>query len=529
MSKKQYLLVYFASLTFFGAVSLLQKTPGYMDAAYYYSVGQQIATGKGFFEPFIWNYLSSPTILPAPAFTYWMPFAGILSALGMFCFRSTTYLAARVPFILLSAFIPLFNIYFSSLFSHKKAVHILAGVIGITSGYYLPYLTITETFVPFFVLGAIFFILSDKLIREKQSGLQQRTFRLLLGCTAGLMHLTRADGFFWLVGSWIIIFLLSNNEKNSLRSKVPLFGLSLLGYLVVMSPWYIRNLTQFKSLFPPGSNLAIYFTNYNDLFNFPVTQINAFHLFQSGISQILIVRLNAGLSNLESLIGTVGEILLFPFMAAGIWYLRKEKLVQFSLVMLSLTFIVMSFVFPFAGQRGGFFHSATALQCFFWGITPIGFEYLITKLAVFRKWEPARSLRLLGGTLIVGLFIFSAILFVNKVFTSSTTQKYTWDENSQNYKVLDRFLLQSGANSDQIVMVNDSPGYYAATGRAAIQMTSGSIESDIAAMKQFGATYLLIDDNHSSQLDPFFQNPVNYNSLIIYAKFKDFVIYKLGN
>jgi hypothetical protein len=78
-------------------------------------------------------------------------------------------------------------------------------------------------------------------------------------------------------------------------------------------------------------------------------------------------------------------------------------------------------------------------------------------------------------------------------------------------------------------MVNDSPEYYAATGRAAIQMTSGSIESDIAAMKQFGATYLLIDDNHSSQLDPLFQNPVNYDSLIIYAKYKDFVIYKLGN
>jgi hypothetical protein len=428
MTKRQYLLVYLISLIFFGAVSWLQKTPGYMDAAYYYSVGQQIATGKGFFEPFIWNYLSNPTALPTLAFTYWMPFASILSALGMFCFHSTAYYAARVPFIFLTALIPLFNLYFSSLFSQKKGVQILAGLIGIVSGYYLPYLTITETFVPFFVFGAIFFVLADKLLRKKQSEAKTRTLLLLLGCTAGLMHLTRADGLFWLVGSMIIIFLSLKNEKRSFFHKVIPFLLSLLGYLVVMSPWYVRNLHLFNSLFPPGSNLALYFTNYNDLFAFPITNINVTHLFQSGIRNILLVRLNAGLSNLQSLVGIVGGILLFPFMVAGIWVLRKEKMVQFSLFMLALTFLVMSFIFPFAGERGGFFHSATAMQCFFWGITPIGFEYLITKLALVRKWEPARSLRLLGGTLIAGLFIISAILFVNKVYVRSVTQKNTWDE-----------------------------------------------------------------------------------------------------
>lgn len=527
MAKRQYLLLYFVSLTFFGAFGLLQKTPGYMDAAYYYSVGKQMAVGKGFTEPFIWNYLASPTILPVPAFTYWMPLAGLLSAIGMVTFHSTTYLAARIPFLLLTSLIPLFNVYFVSLFSQKKFNLFLAAAAGLACGYYLPYMTITETFVPYFVLGGIFFVLVHKLSIQKQSHLKQMVWALLLGLTAGFMHLTRADGLLWLVGSWLFIGLFLDFHKVHIRKRLGLCGLSLLGYLVIMSPWYIRNLQQFKNFFPPGSNLAIYFTNYNDLFAYPVEQINLVHFLSSGSGQIILSRLNAGFANIESLIGIVCEILLLPFMIAGLWQLRKEKLIQFSLVMLTAVFLVMTFLFPFAGQRGGFFHSITALQCLFWGVTPIGFELLITKLAQIRKWQPDRSLHLLGGTLTIFLVILSFIFFFQKVFAKTTTQKFTWDERYKNFEMVEAILQRSGANLAQPVMVNDSPGYYASTGHSAIQMTSGSIDADIMAMKQFGAEYLLIDEDHPASLDSLYFRPSTSDRLEFFGKFDGFVIYKL--
>jgi len=527
MTKRQYLLLYFVSLAFFGALGLLQKTPGYMDAAYYYSVGKQIAMGKGFTEPFIWNYLASPTALPVTAFTYWMPLAGILSAIGMTVFHSSAYWAARVPFLFLAGTIPLFNVYFASLFSQKKLTLFLAAAAGLACGYYLPYLTITETFVPYFVLGGTFFVLAYKLSIQKQAHLKQICFALLLGLTAGLMHLTRADGLLWLVGSWLLLLFFWDFPKTYIRKQFGLCGVTLLGYLIIMGPWYIRNLQQFKNLFPPGSNLAIYFTNYNDLFAFPISQINLAHFLNSGIGQIILARLNAGIANIESLTGIVCEILLLPFMAAGLWQLRKEKLVQFSLVMLTAIFLVMTVVFPFAGQRGGFFHSITALQCFFWGVTPIGFELLITKLAQIRKWKAERSLYLLGGTLVFFLVILSFIFFTQKVFGKTIAQKFTWDERYENFEVIEAILQRSGFSLLQPVMVNDSPGYYAVTGRSAIQMTSGSVDTDIAVMKQFGAEYLLIDEDHPGLLDPFYLRPATYGQLEFFNKFDGFVIYKL--
>ena len=45
--------------------------------------------------------------LPHPSHTYWMPLASIVSAIGMWITGQSTYAAGRLPFILLSACVPL--------------------------------------------------------------------------------------------------------------------------------------------------------------------------------------------------------------------------------------------------------------------------------------------------------------------------------------------------------------------------------------------------------------------------------------
>ncbi len=74
-------LVFVLALVARIAFALPQQQPGYMDA-YYYTVGaQQLAAGRGFTEPFIWNYLDDPSGLPRPSHQYWMPLPSILAAL----------------------------------------------------------------------------------------------------------------------------------------------------------------------------------------------------------------------------------------------------------------------------------------------------------------------------------------------------------------------------------------------------------------------------------------------------------------
>jgi hypothetical protein len=38
----------------------LQELPGYLDSDYYFVGGLQLVEGKGFSEPFLWNYLDDP-------------------------------------------------------------------------------------------------------------------------------------------------------------------------------------------------------------------------------------------------------------------------------------------------------------------------------------------------------------------------------------------------------------------------------------------------------------------------------------
>lgn len=65
-----------------------------------------------------------------------------------------------------------------------------AGLLAVFSGYYAPYLPVTDTFSLYMLFGALFFL----VVNRKPSIVNP----FLLGLLAGLMHLSRADGILWL-------------------------------------------------------------------------------------------------------------------------------------------------------------------------------------------------------------------------------------------------------------------------------------------------------------------------------------------
>ena len=83
MNWRHYLILFIVGLLVPFGISRFQSMPGYMDADYYFVGGMQLAEGKGFTEPYLWNYLDDPSGLPHPSHTYWMPLASIVSAIGM--------------------------------------------------------------------------------------------------------------------------------------------------------------------------------------------------------------------------------------------------------------------------------------------------------------------------------------------------------------------------------------------------------------------------------------------------------------
>jgi hypothetical protein len=519
MSRRQYVILYLASLLIWLLLSSIQKTPGYMDAAYYSLMGKQIASSNMGSEPFIWTYLANPPQIPNTSFTYWMPLTSFIAALGMLLFHSQSFMAARFFFIVLAASVPILNILLAKQFTQSRWLNYSAGFLGITAGFYSVYFTIPDSFVLYCVLGAIYFLLLLHLF-SRQKSKKIPTLVFALGVTAGLMHLTRADGILWLFGVFLALWIVRKEHPFSKSFQYAI--LAVIAYILTLAPWFIRNLLVFHWIFPPGSNLSIFFINYNDLFSFPPEKLTLVHLLSTGIGTILLDRLQALVSNLGTWIGVAGLVILAPFGAYGLWLNRKHKIIQFYLLMLGLLTLVMSFVFPYAGTHGGFFHSLSAFQCLLWALIPIGFAEAIARIAVWRKWKPERSLRLLGSTLLVITLLLSVGFFASK------TMNGKFDEQYNEFARLGQFLHLHGISDDQIIMVNDSPGFTLMTGYSAIQMTSGSLSDALCAMNKYQAEYLVISPDHTPEFDAYYVSERDDSSFKFLGRFENFMLYQVA-
>src|SRR2546430_9783291 len=81
--------------------------PGYPDAAYYFDVAKNLASGHGFTEDFIFTYLTPAKSVVHPSNLYWMPLTSIIIAPFLALF-GIGWRIAQIPVILLSASLSLF-------------------------------------------------------------------------------------------------------------------------------------------------------------------------------------------------------------------------------------------------------------------------------------------------------------------------------------------------------------------------------------------------------------------------------------
>ena len=185
MTWRHYLLLAVLGLSVVTLVAAFQSAPGYMDADYYYAGGLQMATGHGFTEPYLWNYLDDPAGLPHPSNAYWMPLASLLAAAGAALFGPGSWSAARVGFLAVAAAIPPLTAALAWSLTSRRDLALTSGLLAVFSAFYLPYLPITDTFGLYMLFGGTFF-----LLLSRSSSLVTRSALLItsffLGFLAGL-------------------------------------------------------------------------------------------------------------------------------------------------------------------------------------------------------------------------------------------------------------------------------------------------------------------------------------------------------
>ncbi|MBT7071146.1 MAG: hypothetical protein HN855_09980 [Anaerolineae bacterium] len=485
MTFRTSLSLFLIALIFAIGVASFQSSPGYMDADYYFSTGLQLAEGKGFTEPFLWNYLDEPDGIPHPSHAYWMPLASLVTALGLRLAPGFEFASAQWIFILLSAFIPPLTASLAFSLTCRRDLALIAAFLALFSGYYANFLTTTDTFTLYMLLGGSFLL----ALKIKPVWLRS----IALGLLAALLHLSRADGAIWLVIA--VGFTLSSQRaerrRNFSSSLIHLFTL-FASYLSLILPWFLRNLAAFGAILAPGGDKMLWLTRYDQIFTYPADTLTLGAWLASGWPAILDARLWALKLNLGTILGVQSGILLLPFILLGIWHLRKNHLVRVGLFAWGITFFVMTLIFPFAGARGSFFHSGAALQPLWWALAPLGLEQAIRWMARQRKWRERDALRVFQGGLIAMSFLITASLLLGRLISPGAEQVLSGD--ATRYASIEEIIATQG-DTDSAIIVSNPPGYFLASGRPALALPDGNIQTIFEISERYGARYLVLEPN----------------------------------
>ena len=501
MSLRTYLLLFLSGLILPLVIAQFQPIPGYLDSDYYYAGGIQLATGKGFTEPYLWNYLDDPQSLLHPSHNYWMPLASIIAALGMWVTGQTTYAVARIPFILIAACIPPLTAALAWQFSQRRDLAITSAILAIFSVYHAPFVGVTDNFSLFMLFGGLYFLVTTSLITNPN--LSRNWF--LLGLLSGLMTLSRTDGLLWLGLTFLFAIWKARETASTLTQftnyslRITLF--TLLGFLLVMSPWYARNFNLYGSIMAPGGSRALWLDNYDQTFSFPASQLTIQSFLSLGWKEILSDRLWALGNNLQSGFAAHGGIILFPFIVFGIFKYRKDDRVKLGAIVWLILFAVMTLVFPFAGARGAFFHAGASLQPLWWTLAPLGLESVVAS-ARKRGLFSDQAQVIFRSALVLVVVILTGFVVWLRLFSLG------WGEGDLGYPKIEQILVEEGAALSDVVIVRNPVGYYIASSRSAIVIPYGDEQTMLALARQFGARYLILESKAVlPQLKDLYENP----------------------
>ncbi len=509
---RDYLILFVLALSIALVIVKLQSVPGYMDADYYYAGGQQLASGHGFNDAFLWNYLDHPQGLPHPSNSYWYPLASIIAALGMTLTGKISFLSARIGFILMAVLAPLVTAALAYRITRRRQLALVAGFLTIFSGYYLPFIVTTDNYGLYMLAGAIYFLLLDKLSVSKS---------ILLGLLAGFFNLARGDGLLWLPLTLFAVAILTYRQdptgslKNRILPSIKNGFLALLGYLLVMGAWFVRNLKVFGALMPPGSGYVLWMTSYNQIFSFTPEVYTFQSWLASGLQEALKVRAMAIWQNLGTAFFAQGMIFLSPLILVGVWKSRHLYLVQLGVLGWLIMLLAESLLFPFASVRGGFFHAGTALQPLWFALAPLGLDvFLVWIVRNYKKVTPAA--KLFPVLLVVIMVSFSILLVKLRVIDSG------WNEGEPLYLKTEQILRAQGARQDAIIMVRNPPAYFIMTGRRAIVVPYGDVKTLLAASRKYNATYVILEQiSGNSPLRDLYEHPERYSEFTLVGVIDD--------
>jgi 4-amino-4-deoxy-L-arabinose transferase-like glycosyltransferase len=481
------------------------RQPGTMDSHYYYASGRSLLQNRALVEPYIWNYLDDPTGLPTPSHLYWMPLPSMLVAAAQWIV-GPSFKAAQIPFLLLAAGLPLITYATSWALSHNRRHALVAGLLTIFSGFYLPYWTIPETFAPYAFLGGLTLYAIGRWT-EHPGG---RLWPLAIGLLAGLGHLCRADGVLLLLVA--IPFTAAIRSSARPRTRLPPVLLLLAGYLLVMGPWFFRNWQIMGAPLSSAGAKTVFLRSYDELFSYG-TPLTLERYLAWGWGNILRSKLDAGWANLQTFVVVNNLIFLTPLCLIGAWRVRRRRFIWPSLAFGVMLYGTMALIFTFPGARGGVFHSSAALLPAIFAVSMVGLDAAVEWAARRRpRWNPHAAKRFFSVGIVLLAAGMTGFIYHGKVVGNGSWTDPAWNHtDSAMIEVGD--WLQTQKAGEPVVMVGNPPAFHYHTGLQAIVIPNEGVERTLQAARRYGAGYLVLDQNRPEPLAALYEGNETHPTL----------------
>jgi len=467
----------------------LHPDAAYPDSYYYVDVARSLQAGHGFNIDFIWSFVdvggripANPT-LPIPSNAHWMPLASVVQLPTMWLFGPTP-LASTIPFLLIGALAAPLTWLIAREIGAGNRVALAAGVAVAIPAAAAIYMAQPDNFSLYQPLGLAAMWLAARGLRGHRGSFA------LAGLAVGLATLARNDGV--LLGAAVGLAFVWDRWRawRSKGGRVPnipwRYAFACLGlFVVVMAPWYLRQLAVFGSFSPSStSGRLLLIANYEQLNSVTSdTSLGAF--LGQGIGPLLTSRVLGLVSAIEIYSVLACSVVLVPFVIVGAWARRRSIDYGPFFLYAALLFAASALLFAVHVPYGTFLHSAVALVPFTFILGMEGVVIVVTWVARHRRgWEEERAAR---------MFLIAAVAMVilNAGAFGLLVSK-SWDSERDALVSAGQAIDAAGAPASDLVLSADPGGIEYFTGRGGVMTPEDSLDVIHRVADVYGVRWLVL-------------------------------------
>ncbi len=475
------LLLYVLALVVRGLLIAHFPDPAYPDSAYYVDVARQLHAGHGLNVDFVWIFaevggvIPANPVLPIASNAHWMPLASLVQLPFLFAFGDVAW-ASAAPFAIIGALAAPLTWAIARDAGVRPLVAIGAGVLTALPLLSLPFMAQPDNFSLYQPLVAASLWMAARGLRGSA-----RSF-VLGGLLAGVATLARTDGVLVLAALGLV-FAWDRTRARRQRStdaggalivaapvkpRIPVWAaVAAVGvFVLVMAPWWARQLLEFGSLSPSTASGKVLFIRDISEWNDITTPATLGHLLGMGIVPLLMTRIGGFVAAVTIYTILVCGVVLAPPLAIGAWARRRSLDFVPFFVYAAILFLFSSLVSAVHVPGGTFIHSAVALA-------PHSYILALEGVGVGVAWIAARrpAWKAIGATRVfttatIAFSLLLALLAIQNVHANWTVRRATATRvavafEHANVPVTDRVMsidassLKYATGHGGVVLVND--------------------------------------------------------------------------